>query len=417
MVYNSSTYYDTGSSFAWTISGGYQTNGSNTAVITVNWGNAGTGNINFIETNSAGCPGPLVSLPVTINPIISGPAQTCGYTANFSAQGGMSNYVWSVTPDGTISNNGTSSAQITWTTTGPKTISVSYTDGGGHAHTVCPFNTVVNAITVPTISGGTEACNSSTYTYSAQPDFFNYIWNVSAGGIITAGGTSTSTSVTVKWNSTAPQTVSVNFTDNVGCTAASPTLANISIIEPVTPTLSGISTRCFGGIGSFDAYTTEAGMSGYIWTASPDGTITTADGSTYIPNGSAQTCGGPCNNLSPVGVSWNSPGTKTLSVSYISGGCWSYPATKNITVNALPSPTLTPSTNATCVSGSVTYTTDPGKSNYNWSPTGEGTIISGGTSTSNSATVRWNTSYPGYNYVGVAYTDANGCTNVHSTYC
>jgi len=44
----------------------------------------------------------------------------------------------------------------------------------------------------------------------------NYVWSVSSGGTITAGGTSTSNTVTVTWSTHGAQTVSVNFT-NYSC--------------------------------------------------------------------------------------------------------------------------------------------------------------------------------------------------------
>ena len=57
----------------------------------------------------------------------------------------------------------------------------------------------------------------------------NYVWSVSAGGTITAGGTATSSFVTVMWTTVGAQTVSVNYTNAGGCTAASPTVYNVSV--------------------------------------------------------------------------------------------------------------------------------------------------------------------------------------------
>ena len=57
----------------------------------------------------------------------------------------------------------------------------------------------------------------------------NYIWSVSAGGTITAGGTTNSNTVTVTWNTAGAQTVSVNYTNGNGCTAAAPTVYNVTV--------------------------------------------------------------------------------------------------------------------------------------------------------------------------------------------
>ena len=52
------------------------------------------------------------------------------------------------------------------------------------------------------------------------------------GGFITSGGLGTDNTATVTWNTTGLQTISVNYQDVGGCTAASPTVYNVT----VTPT-------------------------------------------------------------------------------------------------------------------------------------------------------------------------------------
>ncbi len=55
-----------GSTFVWTITGGIQASGGTTNSITVNWGAAGAGNVQVVETNTEPCAGASVNLPVTI---------------------------------------------------------------------------------------------------------------------------------------------------------------------------------------------------------------------------------------------------------------------------------------------------------------------------------------------------------------
>jgi gliding motility-associated-like protein len=66
----------------------------------------------------------------------------------------------------------------------------------------------------------------------------------------------------------------------------------------------------------------------------------------------------------------------------------------------------------------VTYTTQPGQSNYIWTFTGvlsiDYTITSGGTIADNTVTLRWLTS--GSKTVGINYTNAGGCTAVASAF-
>jgi hypothetical protein len=57
----------------------------------------------------------------------------------------------------------------------------------------------------------------------------NYTWIVSAGGTITAGGGTGNNTVTVTWNTTSAQTVSVNYTNSNSCTASSPTVYNVTV--------------------------------------------------------------------------------------------------------------------------------------------------------------------------------------------
>ena len=86
---------------------------------------------------------------------------------------------------------------------------------------------------------------------------------------------------------------------------------------------------------------------------------------------------------------------------------------QTITENPLPVPSFTTQPGAaTCSIDNVTYTTQPGQSNYLWSFTGilgsDYLIISGGSTSDNSVTLNWKT--PGSKTVTINYTNSNGCT-------
>ncbi|WP_160118740.1 hypothetical protein, partial [Chryseotalea sanaruensis] len=93
-----------GSTYAWTITGGTQVSGTNTASITVDWGAAGAGNVQVVETN-LGCAGVAVNLPVTINPIpvtsaITGDNSVCASEAGVAysvTSNAGSTYAWTIT--------------------------------------------------------------------------------------------------------------------------------------------------------------------------------------------------------------------------------------------------------------------------------------------------------------------------------
>lgn len=382
--------------------------GANTA--TLRWNNGGDKTISVRYKDFNGCVSAIAQKTITVKrPTISVPITHCiGATTMFSTETGMSNYVWTASPDGAITNNGTATPQIIWNTTGSKSIAVTYTDATGCTSNSLSYSTTV--VDPPGYIPSTvepKACTGLTYVYSTLDHQTNYVWNISPGGTIISGGTTADHSVTMKWNTAGNQTVSINYSNSHGCAGATPTVTNVTVSEPLVPTLTGASTGCFTSTANSNTYETEAGMYSYSWTASPGGTISTTNGNP-VPNGGTISCESCMPNS--VKVTWDSPGEKTLSVSYKPNGdgCTSITVTKNITVHALPSPTLSASTSTACIGSSVTYTTEPGKSNYNWSYSAYGTLIDGGTSTSNTMTVIWN--FGTTNNAGVGYSDVNGCT-------
>jgi hypothetical protein len=82
-----------------------------------------------------------------------------------------------------------------------------------------------------------------------------------------------------------------------------------------------------------------------------------------------------------------------------------------IQVNPLPVPSITGSSNLCVNSGYYLYSTETGKTNYNWTVSSGGSIISGG----GTATVQvsWNTS--GSQSVSVSYTSPQGCNPASPT--
>jgi hypothetical protein len=221
----------------------------------------------------------------------------------------------------------------------------------------------VNPLPTPTISGPTPVCEGSTgNTYTTEAGMSNYTWTVSAGGTITAGGGINNNSVTVTWNTPGAQSVSVNYQNGFGCWATSPTVYPVTVNPAPTPSLNGPTPVCEGSSGN--TYTTDAGMSNYIWVVSAGGTITDGGGI----------------NDDYVEVTWNTPGAQSVSVNYDdANGCSALtPAILAVTVNPLPVPSLNGSISVCESSAGNTYTTDAGMSNYVWVVSAGGTITNGG---------------------------------------
>lgn len=141
----------------------------------------------------------------------------------------------------------------------------------------------------------------------------------------------------------------MNYTDANGCNATTPTVKNVTVNARPVPGITGASTSCATTTGV--TYSTESGKTGYLWTISAGGAISTGSGT---------------NNIT---VTWNSVGAQTVNVDYTdANGCNATTATvKNVTVNSLPSASISPGGSTTfCQGGSVTLTASAGSS-YAWS--------------------------------------------------
>ena len=384
--------------YAWTITaGGTITSGAGTNAITVTWSTAGAQSVGVTYNTAT-----TATYPVTVNPLpvptITGPASVCvNSTGNvYTTQTGMTGYSWVVSAGGTIIAGGTSNAiTVTWNTTGAKTVSVNYINANNCTATApAVYNVTVNPLPVPTISGLSIVCNGTTgVIYTTQAGMTGYTWTISSGGIITSGaGTN---NIVVTWNTAGAQSVSVNYTNGTGCVAATATVYPVTVNALPIPVITGPASVCINSSGN--VYTTEAGMTGYTWNVSGGGNITAGSTSNAIT------------------VTWNTTGPKTVSVNYFNANnCTAAtPTVYNVTINPLPVPVITGPSAVCQGTASVVYATQTGMTGYIWSISSGGTIIAGGTPTSNNVTVKWNTA--GMQAVTVNYTNVNGCTAVTPT--
>jgi len=172
---------------------------------------------------------------------------------------------------------------------------------------------------------------------------------------------------------------------NGSCTTANSNSTTVTVNALPVPTITGSANTCSEGSNT---YTTEAAMTGYTWTASADGTITSGTGTNSVT------------------VKWNTLGAQTLSVRYVYSNGYSASATvKDVLVNPLPVPTITGPV-STCMGGSYTYITEANMTGYTWNVSEGGTITAG--YATNAITVTWNDA--GAQQVNVNYINANGCT-------
>ncbi len=176
--------------------------------------------------------------------------------------------------------------------------------------------------------------------------------------------------------------------DDASCPAGAPTELDVVVSPRPTATLTGTGTACVGDTNF--TYTTEAGMSSYVWT---------------VTGGNITGGGGPADNK--VTVTWTTAGNQSVKVTYKdANGCApAIPATVPVTVKPVVDPSLGGKT-AVCAGSTELYTTENGKTNYVWTVTG-GTITAGGGPNNSTVTVNWPTT--GAGSVKVNYTDAAAC--------
>jgi len=152
-----------------------------------------------------------------------------GYVYTIVPVANASGYIWTVPVGGTITAGAnTNSITVSYSPTAVSGYVYVYATAACGNGAPAQLGVGMNAPATPTISGPANACiNVAGNLYSTQAGMSNYIWTVSAGGSITAGGTAYSNTVTVTWISTGAKTVTVNYNNAAGCPALTPTVYNV----------------------------------------------------------------------------------------------------------------------------------------------------------------------------------------------
>jgi hypothetical protein len=286
---------------------------------------------------------------------LSGPTSVCqggtGYVYTVPVIQGATGYIWTVPVGGTIVGGAnTNSITVNYAANASPGYVIVYGTAPCGNGSPSQLAVVMNPPPSPTIAGPASVCQGSTgNVYTTQAGMTGYVWVVSGGGIVTAGGTPSSNTVTVTWNTVGAQTVSVNYNNANGCTALSPTVYNVTVNALPVPTIAGPNPACTNVPA---VYTTQAGMTSYVWSISAGGSITAGGTST------SSTCT----------VNWTTSGAQTVSVNYNNAaGCTAVaPVTYPVTVNSTTVPVITGPNNVCVNSGYFTYTTQTGMTAYNW---------------------------------------------------
>jgi PKD repeat protein len=436
----------TGNSYSWTFPGGTPANSTQTNPSNICFNTAGTYTVSLTATNGFGSSTATQVITVNANPNVtvnpSSPAICNGSSTTLTASGATS-YTWTPATGLSCTNCASPTANPTATTT----YTVTGTSGScsGTANVTVTVNPLPNANATATpstlcegqnIALSTPTVSGATYAWTGPNGFTASIRNPT----ITAATTAASGTYTVTVTSsngctnTSNVTVTVNPTPVVTVSPSSPAICNGS---STTLTASGATsytwtpatglscTNCAGPTANPTATTTYTvtGTSG-----SCSGTANVTVTVNPLPNASASAtpstlCEGQNIALSTPTVSgatyaWTGPngftasirnptitaattaasGTYTVTVTS-SNGCTNT-SNVTVTVNALPTITVSPSSPTICSGQSVALTAN-GATTYTWTP-------ATGLSTTTGATVTATlTATQTYTVTGTA----NGCSN------
>ncbi|MDD3738056.1 MAG: hypothetical protein PHP31_02020, partial [Lentimicrobiaceae bacterium] len=250
------------------------------------------------------------------------------------------------------------------------------------------YNLVVQVMSIPVTpavapTGEGTVCVGGIETYTIPPitSAEKYIWHKPDGSI----DTTLTNSITLTFPTLGSGgTLQVRgYNENCGVGGLSPSLT-ITVVDDPVPIINGDNTACLNSVINYDA--TPANLTSYSWSVI-GGTIIGA------------------NNTSTVSVKWTSVGQQTLTLVSTSHNCGARITEKIVTVNPLPTISIT-GTTPCCVNEQYVYITEAGMQGYTWSLSSGGNIISA--NGTYQATVQWTNA--GTHNVLVNYTDANGCT-------
>jgi gliding motility-associated-like protein/uncharacterized repeat protein (TIGR01451 family) len=286
-------------------------------IISCATGNPATSNIVTMTVNP--------NLPVSVlvgasaNPVCTGNLVT--YTATPTNGGPTPVYQWKV--NGT--NVGSNTPAYSYIPLNNDAVTVVVTSNAGLCATGSPANSnivimIVNPNLPVSVLVGASAnpvCAGTSVTYSATPTNGGttpvYQWKVNGTNV----GLNNSTYSYIPSNG---DLVTVILTTSVSCSSGSPAISNIvgMAVNAITiPTIAGSTTACNKSVGN--VFTSQAGMTNYVWTVSAGGSITAGLGTNSII------------------VTWNSTGYQAVGVIYTnSSNCVSNLTNFTVVVDICP---------------------------------------------------------------------------------
>lgn len=359
-----------GVSYTWSLSGGGVITGTGNAAV-VTWSTAGTFTVSATPSNACGN-GPVRTVNVTVAGTPASPSAIAGNATvctgvstayNVTNVPGLT-YSWDTGGAGTISGSG-NAVNITWTSAGAKTLTLSATNTCGAVATRTQAITVNPSPSQPSVIAGsatvtTGIANQYSVTNEAG---ITYAWNAGAGGTVTGSGNS----VSISWSSAGTKTITL--TPSNACGNGTTRTLNVTVSDCAMPaqptTITGNTTACVNASGIYSV--TNTGGVTYNWNAGVDGFVSGTGNS--------------------VTLSWTSTGVKTITVTPSNACGNGTPRTLVVTVGQLPAqPSVITGNITPCKDASMAYSVSSVAGvTYTWDIIGTGTITGSG----NSVNVTW----------------------------
>ncbi|MFZ4547573.1 MAG: Ig-like domain-containing protein [Bacteroidales bacterium] len=347
------------------------------------------GTENYVYSNPTGVELTIPSLIQTFLPVPTAPSVNITAPSNNSTftVGTPIDITASATDiDGTITQveffvDGTSigvdvsvpySATYTGLTATAHTITAKATDNEGLFTVSAPinFNLTNAAPTIFAVTGGGSYCIGTAGLPVGLAGSQTGITYTLFKNTIAQTPTVSGTGSAITFGNQLAGTYTVSGTDGTVTIPMSGNAVNTEVQLPV-PTITGSADIC--DLSAANVYTTQVGMTNYLWSVSSGGTITSGAGTNEI------------------NVAWNTIGNEHVSVNYTnSAGCSAIePTFFNVNVSTQPTPagSITGIPNVCEGSQGIVYSVPAitNASTYNWSVPAGATITSG--ATTNSITV------------------------------
>ncbi|MDW8158297.1 MAG: glycine-rich protein, partial [Bacteroidia bacterium] len=378
------------STFTWNCNGCNPAPGNTVGPWTVSWSTAGTKTLTLtvVGPPPTSCVSAQTTVLATVNPIPN-PAFTINPSTICINSNTTITYTGTVLQGASYSWNcngcspsptGQGPHTVSWATTGTKTVTLQVT-GPPPTNCISTVHTVlvtVNPLPLTDFTASGPVCinssvpppnfpnaNNSTVQLTSPPEPAptTYTWNFGQDASPPTANTPGPFTNAIQWSTAGTKTITLTVT-RPGCIPVSST--QTVLVQPLpTATFTATSTVCATGGNANNPITATVDFTGTLNIPQNNG-ASTGHTFTWSCDGCVQWSAPNSPPTSPPAanqqhqLTWNTAGTKTLSLTLQSGGCVATLVTQMVTVNPVPTSTFSLSVDSVCGTASV-----------NWSYTGQ----------------------------------------------